>query len=105
MSTSTTGDIDDAVSGLNRFHNASKRRRLIDRLSHERGQSWVFGADAGIARSSRGAKGPRRLSMRADSAGRNEDHDYHHPSPSKLPPGLGHGVSSSGTEAENRVEP
>ena len=104
MSTSTTDDIGDAVRGLNRFDEASKRCRLIDRLSKQRGQRRVFAAYARVAGSSGGAGGPRRLSMRAYSARRNKDNYYHHPSPPKFRPILATAFSSSGAEAENAAE-
>jgi hypothetical protein len=50
------------------------------------------------------ADGPRRLSMRADSASCNEDHDDHHPSPPELPPCLGHGVFLSGPRGGGKTQ-
>jgi hypothetical protein len=103
MSTSAAADVDDAICILNPFDDTSKGRRLIDGLSNERGESRIFGAYPRVAGSGGCAGGLQRLSTRADSAQRNEDHYYHQPSPPD-PPRFGHGASSSGTEAESAAE-
>jgi hypothetical protein len=104
MSTSTTRDMNDSVGGLDLCDEAAKCRRVIGRLSNEGGQSRVVGAHARVAGSSGLISGHRRLSIRADAARCDEEHDDHQPSPSKFPPRFHHGVSSSRTEAENVVE-